>query len=450
MRSNLLIAIVLVILLLGATVGRQQAVTQVWYLPGAAATAGQFGAQFSSTLTVTNVSVSSTSIQIGFIPYAGKSTPSAVSRSLAAGETLQIPRVLESLFGLTADAGTLTVASEAPLILWMGTANTANPSGTYGLALQPLSFNTLVSAAATADSIWVSQGGGYRTNVALTLLDPNSLVQLRVYDEQNRLRGSTAISSVPPISWQAAVSDLIGPDPLLLGRVEFQVIQGRAAGYTAVVDNVTNDGIAVMAERVPSNASDFLLNGVARTSGANNTYWRSDIRLFNPNADPLVVSIDSLGFSGGSSTISRTVPAFGLVEMVDILGPGGFSYSQGNAGALRFHAAAPFLVAGRTSNLDPSGQRLGSFSAFEQAVNYSGGFYSASSSAAFTGISQSSGSLGFRTNLAFLAGDNGAVGNLVLRDRTGVQEAIAAFGFTSGEWNSEERLELVPRDGDLR
>src|SRR2546422_2362887 len=119
MRSSLLTVIVLVILLVVATVAWQQAATHVWYLPGAAATAGQFGAQFSSTLTVTNVSVSSTSIQIGFIPYAGKSTPSAVSRSLAAGETLQIPRVLESLFGLTADAGTLTVASESPLILWM-------------------------------------------------------------------------------------------------------------------------------------------------------------------------------------------------------------------------------------------------------------------------------------------------------------------------------------------
>jgi hypothetical protein len=116
MRSNLLIAIVLVILVLAVTVGRQEAATQVWYLPGAAATAGQFGAQFSSTLTVTNVSVSSTSIQIGFIPYAGKSTPSVMSRSLAAGETLQIPRVLESLFGLMADAGTLSVASEASTV----------------------------------------------------------------------------------------------------------------------------------------------------------------------------------------------------------------------------------------------------------------------------------------------------------------------------------------------
>ena len=88
MRSTFLSVAVFTILLLVGAVERQQAVTQVWYLPGAAATAGQFGAQFSSTLTVTNVSASSASLQIGFIPYAGKPTPPAVSRSLAAGETL--------------------------------------------------------------------------------------------------------------------------------------------------------------------------------------------------------------------------------------------------------------------------------------------------------------------------------------------------------------------------
>ncbi len=444
MRSTLLTVATLALVLLAAVVGGQQAVTQVWYLPGAAATGGQFGAQFSSTLTLTNVGTSSTSLQIGFIPYAGKPAPSPVNRSLQAGETLQMARVLENLFGLTADAGTLTVASEAQLILWMTTANTANPAGTYGLALQPLSSKTLVSAEATADAIWVSQGGGYRTNVALTLLDPNSLVQLRIYDEQNRLRGSTAISSVSPISWQAPISDLIGTDPLLLGRMEFEVIHGRAAGYAAVVDNVTNDGIAAMAEIVPSSASDFLLNGVARTSGANNTFWRTDIRFFNPNAAPLPVSIDSVGFGGKNSTITRTIPAFGLIEIVNILGPGGFGYAQGSAGALRFHAAAPFLVAGRTSNLDPNANQSGSFSAFEHVVNYSEAFYSASSSSVFTGISQSFASLGFRTNLAFLAGESGATGDLILRDRTGVQNAIAAFGFTSGEWIQKNVSDWFP------
>jgi hypothetical protein len=139
-------------------------------------------------------------------------------------------------------------------------------------------------AGATANAIWASQGNGYRTNVALTLLDPNSSVQLTVYDEENSRRGQTTVSSPTPISWQASLSDLIGSTSLPVGRVEFQVFQGRAAGYTAVVDNVTNDGVVVMAELVRNDATDFLLNGVARTSGANRTYWRSDVRLFNLNS----------------------------------------------------------------------------------------------------------------------------------------------------------------------
>ena len=70
---------------------------------------------------------------------------------------------------------------------------------------------------------------------------------------------TTTVSSPTPISWQIALPDLIGPAPLALGRIEIAVMQGRAAGYAAVVDNVTNDGIAVMAESVRSDGTDYLL-----------------------------------------------------------------------------------------------------------------------------------------------------------------------------------------------
>ncbi len=415
------------------TVVTMQTAPYVWYLPGAAETAGQFGAHFSSTLVITNVGSSGATAQIRLIPYAGKTVPPPVGLYLAAGETMEISAVLQTLYDLTSDAGTLTITSDAPLVLWMTTSNVANSAGTYGLALRPLSSAMLLSKGATGHAIWVIQGNGFRTNVAVTLLDPNSSIEVRVYDEQNRVRGQTMFSSSTPISWQASISDLIGSTPLGLGRVELHVVQGRAAGYTAVVDNVTNDGIAVMAEMVRSDSTDFLLNGVARTSGVNGTYWRSDIRLLNPSPAALEVRLDSLGFSQ-NLTLTRTIPAFGLIEITDVLGPDGFGYPQGVAGALRFRANGPFLVAGRTSNLDPSGNRPGSFSAFEYPVTYTGSFLSASSSAVFTGIRQSVGSQGFRTNLAFLAGSNGAAGNLILRDSLGSQERLSAFSLLPGQW----------------
>jgi hypothetical protein len=235
--------------LLTALLGLNLADTQVWYLPGAAEITGQLETRFSSTLLLTNVGSVSATVQLGFIPYAGKPVPAAASRALAAGETLRIEGALQALFGLSSDAGTLTLSSEAPLVSSLVTANVANPAGTYGLALQPLTTSSLLSAGDTGHAIWASQGSDYRTNVALVLLDPNSSVQVVVYDEHNQMRGSIALSSPTPISWQTALPNLIGAS-LALGRVEFRVTQGRAAGYTAVVDNVTGDGIAVLAERV--------------------------------------------------------------------------------------------------------------------------------------------------------------------------------------------------------
>ena len=136
----------LAIILAVALLPRAQATSQVWILPGAAETAGLFGARFSSTLFLSNLGNTGASVQIGFIPYSGKPTPAPATRSLAAGETQQISSVLPSLFGLSSDAGTLTVSSAAPLALWMTTVNIANTAGTYGLAIEPLSSEMILSA----------------------------------------------------------------------------------------------------------------------------------------------------------------------------------------------------------------------------------------------------------------------------------------------------------------
>jgi len=94
-------------------------------------------------------------------------------------------------------------------------------------------------------------------------------------------------------------------------------------------------GIDSLVERLDRGTTDFLLDGVARTPGANNTHWNTDVRPFNPNDTPLDVNIDSAGFSSGNSTVTRSIPPSGLIEIVDILGAGGFGYPDGVAGALR-------------------------------------------------------------------------------------------------------------------
>lgn len=437
----------LVVLFFGLTAGltalllpRAQATQQIWILPGAAETAGLFGARFSSTLFLSNLGITSTSVQIGFIPYSGKPTPAPVTRSIASAETQQISSVLPSLFGLSSDAGTLTVSSATPLLLWMTTVNIANTAGTYGLAIEPLSSEMILSAGSSGNAIWASQTDAFRTNVAVVLLDPNSSARLTVFDEQSRQRGTATVSSPTPISWQAALPDLIGPAPLPLGRIEIAVTQGRAAGYTAVVDNVTNDGIAVMAELVRGDGTDYLLNGVARSPGVNNTFWSTDLRLLNLDSASLQVSLDSLGM-GGAATLVRTVPPSGMVEVTDVLGSGGFGFSQAVAGALRVRASSPFLLAARTSNRDLTGSRPGSFSAFQRPARFASGFVTSPAGGVFTAINHTSNIPGYRTNLAFLAGSGGANGVLTLRDRLGTQTATATLGLGPSEWMQKSAAE---------
>ena len=127
----------------------------------------------------------------------------------------------------------------------MTTANVANPAGTYGLAIEPLTAEMILSAGSSGQVVWASQTEAFRTNVALVLLDPNSSARITVYDDQSRQRGTTTVSSATPISWQVALGDLIGPTPLPLGRIEIAVTQGRGGRLQRLsVDNVTNDGIA--------------------------------------------------------------------------------------------------------------------------------------------------------------------------------------------------------------
>jgi hypothetical protein len=419
---------------------RAQATQQVWILPGAAETAGLFGARFSSTLFITNFSSTSASLQIGFIPYSGKPTPAPVTRSIAGGETQQISSVLSSLFVLSSDAGTLIVSSASQLALWMSTVNVANTAGTYGLAIEPLTSEMILSAGSSGNAVWASQTDAFRTNLAVVLLDPNSSVRVTVYNEQGQQRGTTTVSSATPISWQVALPDLIGPSPLVVGRIEISVTQGRAAGYAAVVDNVTNDGIAVMAESVRSDGTDYLLNGVARSPGINNTFWSTDLRLLNLDSSPLQVNLDSLGM-GGAAPLVRTVPPSGVIEITDVLGSGGFGFSQAVAGALRVRASNPFLLAARTSNRDLSGSRPGSFSAFQRPARFASGFVVSPAAGVFTAINHTSSVPGYRTNLAFLAGSGGANGLLTLRDRFGVQTATTALSLSPAEWIQKSTAE---------
>jgi len=420
---------------------------ETYYLPGAAEADGANGAHFSSSVFLTNPGTSTVRVVFNFIPFANRPVaPAPVARDIAAGHTVKISQALETLFNLTSDVGTITARADRPLILFMTTSNVADPRGTFGLALRAATeSDALTGGAIVAQVIWASQSAnlsvGYRTNVGLVLIDPGSEVEIRVFDEQARLRGSLTVSSPQPVSFQTALSTFIGTTDLPVGRVEFVVRQGRAIAYTAVVDNVTSDGIAIQAQNTMITSTDVIFNGVARTPGLNGTQWATDVRVFNPNLFPITVYISTVGFPTAGNSIDRLIPARSLLAINDVIGSGGFNLGDGSTGALRITCNDPFLAAGRTSNSDPTGLR-GSFSAYQSPVAYTSGLTAAGQTVTLTGIEQSA---AFRTNLGFLAGPSGASATLTLRNSTGGVVATRTLILNGREWRQNGLINLFDR-----
>ncbi len=435
--ANRLLSLAILGMILMTDVPAAEAAENRRVVPGLANTYGANGTRFETNVWITNLGSSTTQIELGFIPFSGTTAPTAQVRIVGRGETIRLNNALLELFGLDGTAGTLTARADQPFDLRAVTANVANPSGTYGLSLESVNSQNILTAGQAGHAIWLSHGTdlsrGSRTNVTLALLAPNSQVTVSVYETSGVLRGLQVISSETPTTWQASTSQLVNDSEIPIGRVKFAITAGEATGYTSVVDNVTGDGFVAQSERAGTGAADLFLNGVARTPGASNTRFVSDVRLLNPNETQQTVTIEALGFAAGPRTISRTLAPNALLEIVDVLGPNGFDLPDGVAGALRVRAPLPLLAAGRTRNVDPSGSP-GTFSTFQRAVAYETGFVTPAQPATLTGLNQTSNVPGFRSNVALFGGNRGAAGTLRLADRFGTEIATTPFNLQASQW----------------
>jgi para-nitrobenzyl esterase len=419
-------------------------------LPGVASVAGAAGARFVSTVWASNPSDSPTTSQFGLVTASG--VASSISIALAPRETRRIADPVETLFGLSQTAGTLTVRSDGPIALRGVTANVADPVGTYGLALTALRESEALLPGETGLAPWLTHtaatGTGFRTNVAVTLLEAGSEVRVSVVDDTGLVRAEELLSG-GPLFWQRSVGDL-SPDPEIpLGRLEMTVVRGSAVAYTAVVDNVTGDGILAMTRRDDGAAPyALMLDGAARASGANGTSWRTGLRLANRTLVPVAVTIEPVGVAAASA--SATVPPRGLLEIPDLLGSLGAP--EGSAGAARITSSGPLTLLASTRNSDPSG-RPGTFAASQEGVP-AAGFLGAGRVVLFPGLSADADGTGFRTNVAFLGGAAGGSATLLLRSAAGTRLAEAPVVVAPSGWVQKPIAEWfggisVPPDSTL-
>lgn len=397
--------------------GRLCAADVTFVVPGIANATGLSGTHFASDLSIRNEGTGTATVTFDLLPPLGGTAPASKTRSVAPGETVTIPNVLATLFGLAETFGALRVRTDQPLLLSGRTYNDANAAGTYGLAVEPVLEGDLLTAGQSAHAPWISYASdgstGYRTNLAVVLGRSGSQVEVIVSDAAGAEAGRRTFEGGPGVV-QVPAGDLAGRD-VPVGRAEFRVLAGAATGYVSVVENTTGDGIAVFPFARPDGPTDVFLSGVARTAGAFGSYFRTDVRLFNASDTDATVVVTPLSLPvTAKGTI--TIPAKGTREIVDVLGTV-VSAPDGSAGALRLESDAGVLALGRTSNVKLDGSP-GAFGAYQKPVDATQ-LLPAGGSARLIGLTHSTAKPGTRCNVAFLSGPDGATVRLVLRSRAG-------------------------------
>lgn len=137
------------------------------WIDGVAATIGDGGTFFRSSLVLNNRHVSSSSsVTVSFTPW-GTSTPSASQTfNLASRETKFYRDVLNELFGMSGGVGTLSITSTRPVVAWARTYSDQGSSGTFGQFIPGFGSSDLIGSKG-AVLLGLSDNAEFRTNGAL-------------------------------------------------------------------------------------------------------------------------------------------------------------------------------------------------------------------------------------------------------------------------------------------
>ena len=406
-----------------------------WTVPGLSNAPGRNSTFFASELKLRNPGTASTQVTFELLPVLGAAVQ-PVTRTIAAGETLVLPNALQELWGAGDRAGAIRLTSSQSLFISARTYNNADPTGTFGLGVEAVPDEKLLTSGQTGHVGWLSESPdaskGFRTNVGIVLPSAGASVDAVVFGTAGTELGRKTFSG-GPLATQVSVKDIASGD-LAVARLELRVTAGKATGYSAVVDNVTGDGFTVQPQRItPGSWVDVTLNGVSRGPGRFGTFFRTDARFVNPDSAARKVTVSGVSLVAGGQPFAGSatidVPAKSVREVTDVLQTL-LSAPEGTSGSLRFETDGPLLVLGRTSNIGSDGSTFGAVQKTFQPSEY----LTIGRTGTFIGLLQSSSTPGFRTNVGFQSGPAGAVVDLTLRDRAGATVATRVGGVALGAY----------------
>lgn len=328
-------------------------------IPASAQTNGASGSVWRTELTIFNAGDDGFSVQIIFIPSAGGSMQTRTI-FLSPKETVTYGNALLDVFGMSSGAGALAIEASSgfstPNLKVSSRTFTTGSSGTYGQAVPSVDGSDMQPSLMITG---MEVDADYRTNIGLvnrsasavgatlTLFSGGSVIGSKDVTVPANNFSQTALTSYFP-----ALSD--GSFDRLTLSIQTPSSSALSA-YASVVDNRTQDPVYIQARTTPQPAAnELVIPAVGRAPGANGTFWRSDVTMFNSHGVPFDVTLRY-----GASARSYTLGAGETVVLRDVLAS--FGLTSGT-GALRISwtaAGGGPAVTSRTYTTTESGGTYG-------------------------------------------------------------------------------------------
>ncbi|HEV7764744.1 MAG TPA: PKD domain-containing protein [Thermoanaerobaculia bacterium] len=263
------------------------------------------GTAWRTELNLFNAGLQGANVSLIFLPTAGGSVRSR-SLFLAPRQLSTYANALVDLFGIASGAGALTIeatsaGTNADLRVSSRTFTTGT-IGTYGQAVPDVQSEGLektlyITGMATNASFRTNVGlvnrGGVATNATLTLYSRTGSVL------------STKSVSIPGNSFQQASLASFFPE---VSGASHEVLTMRIvsassdviSAYASRIDNLTQDPVYLQA-RASETGGTLTIPVVGRAPGANGTFWRSDVTLYNPTSSSMSLT---LRYAGATQSLS--------------------------------------------------------------------------------------------------------------------------------------------------
>jgi PKD repeat protein len=389
-----------------------------------AQTSGVGSTYWRTELSIFNASAFASDLELVYIPGAGGTSQSRRT-VLSPNATMTWSNTLRDLFNLSSGAGALIIRgssiSGTPNLKIASRTFTDTSAGTYGQFVPDVPGD---DSTATTYLTALAANGDYRTNIGLVNRSSASVTAtLTLIDAAGNVAGQKSIT-VPANNFQqsaltALFSNASGSNYTL--RVAASAPRALLA-YASVIDNRSQDPIYMGAAATSSERS-IIIPAVARTDGANGTYWRSDLSVYNAASGTLTLTarfwragIDNRN----ASTKNFSIAAGRVLALNDVLSALG---AGTGSGALELAWSGPStgpIITSRTYTT-----RAGDAASYGQSIDaaYSRSF---SNRSIVTGL-KSDGS--FRTNIGLVnRGDTAAQVTLTLYSSFG---NVLATAFTT-------------------